>query len=48
VSKYKAHTPALETEVDELAKQPVPDHGSGLQALHEESTNKKHAVKEAR
>jgi len=36
VSEYKVHTCALETEVEELAKRPVLDHGSGLQALREE------------
>ena len=48
MSEYKAHTRALETEVEELAKRPVLDHGSGLQALREELANEKHAVKEAR
>ncbi len=47
LSEYKAHIRALETEVQELAKRPVFDQGSGLQDLREELANEKHAVQEA-
>jgi hypothetical protein len=36
VSRYKAHIQSLDTEVQELAKQPMLNHGLGLQVLHEE------------
>jgi predicted RNase H-like nuclease (RuvC/YqgF family) len=47
VSEYKSHIRALETEIQELAKRPVLDQGSGLQALREELANEKHALQEA-
>jgi len=43
----EAHIGALETEVQELAKRPVLDQGSGLQDWREELANEKHAVQEA-
>ncbi len=48
VSEYKAHIRALETEVQELAKRPILDQSSGLQASREELANEKHAVQEVR
>jgi predicted RNase H-like nuclease (RuvC/YqgF family) len=48
VRKYKAHIRALETEMRELAKRPVLDQCSGLQAFREEQANEKQAVQEAR
>jgi predicted RNase H-like nuclease (RuvC/YqgF family) len=48
VNEYKAHIRALETEIQELAKRPVLDHGSGLQALRDELSNEKNALQEAR
>jgi len=48
VSKYKADIRSLDMEVQELAKRPVLDQGSGLQVLREELTNEKHSVQEAR
>ena len=48
MSEYKANMRALETEIRELAKRPVLDHGSGLQALRDELSNEKHALQEAR
>ena len=47
VSDYKAHIRALDMEVQELAKRPVLDQGSGLQGLREELANEKHALQEA-
>ena len=46
MSEYKAHLRALETEVQEFAKRPVFDRGSGLQVLREVA-NEKDAVQEA-
>ncbi|KAH9981796.1 spindle assembly checkpoint component Mad1 [Russula compacta] len=48
VSEHKAHIRALETEVQELAKRPVLNHSSGLQALRDELANEKQALQEAR
>jgi mitotic spindle assembly checkpoint protein MAD1 len=48
VSEYKAHIRTLEREIQELAKRPVLDQGSGLQALREELANEKHTLQEAR
>jgi hypothetical protein len=48
VNECKAHIRALETEIQELAKRPVLDHGSGLQALRDELSNEKNALQEAR
>ena len=48
VSEHKEHTCELETEVQELAKRPVLNHGSSLQALRDELANEKQAPKEAR
>ena len=48
VGEYKMHIRALETEIQELAKRPVLDQGSGLQGLREELANEKHALQEAR
>ena len=48
LSEYKAHIRALETQVEELAKRPALEHGSGLQALRDELANEKHALQEAR
>jgi hypothetical protein len=48
VGEYKVRLRALETEVQELAKRPVLDQGSGLQALREELANEKHTLQEAR
>jgi len=48
VCEYKAHTRALKTEVQELAKRPMLDQGLGLQVLREELSNEKDAVQEAR
>jgi hypothetical protein len=48
VNQCKAHIRALETEVQELAKRPVLDQGSGLQALRDELSNEKNALHEAR
>ena len=39
VSKYEAHIYSLDTEVQELAKQPMLDQGLGLQVLREELSN---------
>jgi mitotic spindle assembly checkpoint protein MAD1 len=44
-SEYKAHICSLDTEVQELAKQPMLDQGSGLQVLRKELTNEKYAFK---
>jgi len=44
VSEYKAHVRALDTEIQELAKRPMLDQGSGLQGLREELANEKHAL----
>jgi mitotic spindle assembly checkpoint protein MAD1 len=44
VSEYKSHIRALETEIQELAKRPVLDQGSSLQALREELANEKHTL----
>ena len=38
---------ALEAEIQELAKWPVLDQGSGLQALRDELSNEKDALQEA-
>lgn len=48
VDESKAHIRALEMEIQELAKRPVLDHGSGLQALRDELSDKKNALQEAR
>jgi mitotic spindle assembly checkpoint protein MAD1 len=48
VNEYKAHIRTLETEIQELAKRPVLEHGSGLQALRDELSNEKLALQEAR
>jgi len=48
VSEYKAHIQSLDTEIQELSKRPMLDEGSGLQVLHDKSTNEKDAVQEAR
>lgn len=48
MSECKAHIRALETEIQELAKRPVLDQGSGLQALRDELSNEKNALQEAR
>ena len=48
MSEYKAHIRALETEIQELAKRPVLEHGSGLQALRDELANERLALQEAR
>ncbi|KAH9021960.1 MAD-domain-containing protein [Lactarius pseudohatsudake] len=48
VGEYKARTRALETEIQELAKRPALDQGTGLQALRDDLTNEKHALQEAR
>ena len=48
VSEYKAHIRAFEMEIQELARRPVLDQGSGLQDLREELANEKHALQEAR
>jgi mitotic spindle assembly checkpoint protein MAD1 len=48
VSEYKVHIRTLETEIQELAKRPVLEHGSGLQALRDELSNEKLALQEAR
>jgi predicted RNase H-like nuclease (RuvC/YqgF family) len=48
VSEYKAHIRALETEIQELAKRPVLEYGSGLQALRDELANERLALQEAR
>ncbi|KAH9165311.1 MAD-domain-containing protein [Lactarius sanguifluus] len=48
VDEYKVRTRALETEIQELAKRPVPNQGTGLQALRDDLTNEKHALQEAR
>jgi hypothetical protein len=48
VGKYKMYIRALETEIQELAKRPVLDPGSGLQGLREELANEKHMLHEAR
>ena len=48
VSEYKVHIRALDTEAQELAKRPVLDQSSGLQALREELANEKQALQEAR
>jgi hypothetical protein len=48
VNECKAHIRALETEIQELAKRPVLDQGSGLQALRDELSNEKNALQEAR
>jgi hypothetical protein len=47
VSEYKAHIDSLDMEVQELAKRPVFDQDSGVQALREELANEKHAPQEA-
>src|SRR5258708_7319809 len=48
VSEYKSHVLALGTEIQELAKRPALDHVSGLQALRDELSNEKTALREAR
>ena len=48
VGECKMHIRALETEIQELAKRPVLDQGSGLQGLREELANEKHTLQEAR
>lgn len=48
MSEYKAHIRALEAEIQELAKRPVLEHGSGLQALRDELANERLALQEAR
>lgn len=48
MNECKAHIRALETEIQELAKRPVLDHSSGLQALRDELSNEKNALQEAR
>ncbi|KAI9432343.1 mitotic checkpoint protein-domain-containing protein [Lactarius indigo] len=48
VGEYKAHMHALETEIQELAKRPALNQGTGLQALRDELANEKHALQEAR
>lgn len=48
MNQCKAHIRALETEVQELAKRPALDQGSGLQALRDELSNEKNALQEAR
>ncbi|KAH8996032.1 MAD-domain-containing protein [Lactarius akahatsu] len=48
VGEYKARTRALETEIQELAKRPALNQGTGLQALRDDLTNEKHALQEAR
>ena len=48
MKECKAHIRTLETEIEELAKRPVLDHGSGLQALRNELSNEKNALQEAR
>jgi hypothetical protein len=48
VSEYKVHIHTLETEIQELAKRPALNQGSGLQALRDELANEKLALQEAR
>ncbi|KAH9021777.1 MAD-domain-containing protein [Lactarius pseudohatsudake] len=48
VDEYKVRTRALETEIQELAKRPALNQGTGLQALRDDLTNEKHALQEAR
>ncbi|KAH9023363.1 MAD-domain-containing protein, partial [Lactarius hengduanensis] len=48
VGEYKARMHALETEIQELAKRPALDQGTGLQALRDDLTNEKHALQQAR
>jgi hypothetical protein len=48
VKECKAHIRTLEAEIQELAKRPVLEHGSGLQALRNELSNEKDALQEAR
>ncbi|KAH8991756.1 MAD-domain-containing protein [Lactarius hatsudake] len=48
VDEYKGRTRALETEIQELAKRPALNQGTGLQALRDDLTNEKHALQEAR
>lgn len=48
MNECKAHMRALETEIQELAKRPALDHGSGLQALRDELSNEKNALQDAR
>ncbi|KAH8995991.1 MAD-domain-containing protein [Lactarius akahatsu] len=48
VDEYKVRTRALETEIQELAKRPAFNQGTGLQALRDDLTNEKHALQEAR
>jgi hypothetical protein len=48
VNECKAHIRALEAEIQELAKRPVLDQGSGLQALRDELSKEKNALQEAR
>jgi hypothetical protein len=48
VSEYKGNIHTLETEIQELAKRPALDQGSGIQALREELADEKLALQEAR
>ncbi|KAI9432361.1 spindle assembly checkpoint component Mad1 [Lactarius indigo] len=48
VGEYKARMHALETEIQELAKRPALNQGTGLQALRDELANEKRALQEAR
>ena len=48
MNEHKTHIRTLETEIQELAKRPVLDQGSGLQALRDELSNEKNALQEAR
>ncbi|KAH9031164.1 MAD-domain-containing protein [Lactarius hengduanensis] len=48
VGEYKARMHALETEIQELAKRPALDQGTGLQALRDDLTNETHALQDAR
>jgi len=48
VNECKAHIRALEMEIQELAKRPVLENGSGLQALRDELSNEKNALHEVR
>jgi len=48
VNEYKTHIRSLETEIQELAKRPVLDPSSGLEALRDELSSVKNALQEAR
>ena len=48
VGEYKAHIHTLEAEIQELAKRPALNQGSGLQALRDELADEKLALQEAR